>query len=159
MVEFMLLAAPRSGTAWAANWLTTDRTLCLHEPLYEHTLAELDVRDGSRTLGMACTVSALLGVNRHPARKVVLHREPKEIRESMVALGIEGDYDFTALGNVEGQHHHWLDLFNNPKPIYEYLLQQSFDEVRHEQLRRFNIQNMFLISALQTGGHCAPANG
>ena len=27
-----VFALPRSGTAWLANWLTTDRSLCLHDP-------------------------------------------------------------------------------------------------------------------------------
>jgi len=27
MINFMIVALPRSGTTWAANWLTTDTTL------------------------------------------------------------------------------------------------------------------------------------
>lgn len=155
----MLLAAPRSGTAWAANWLTTDTSLCLHDPMFKHTHAELDARPGERTLGIACTVSALLEINQHPARKVILHRDPAEVRASMAILGIRGDYDFHALDRVEGQHHDWMDLFNNPKPLYEYLLERPFDEERHDLLRRLNVQNWFLISELQMGAPHAPASG
>lgn len=151
MIEFMLLAAPRSGTAWCANWLTTDRTVCLHEPLYRWTHAQLDIRTGPRMLGIACTVSPLLDINRHPARKAVLHRDPKEVRESMARLGIEGDYDFTALDNTQGRHYDWAAVFEDPAPIYEYLLEQPFDAERHELLRGLNIQNGELISALQRG--------
>ena len=37
---FFILGLPRSRTAWLANWLTTDRSLCLH-----------DGTRGARTLG------------------------------------------------------------------------------------------------------------
>lgn len=152
MIEFMLLGAPRSGTAWAANWLTTERSLCLHEPLYRLTHAQLDARRGSRILGIACTVSALLDINCHPARKVVLHREPAEIRQSMERLCIAGDYDFAALDHVEGRHYPWQALFETPAPIYEYLLEQPFDAERHDLLRGLNVQNLDLIHRLQGGG-------
>jgi|ERR1700758_253470 len=151
MIEFMILGAPRSGTAWAANWLTTDTTLCLHEPLYAWTHTQLDARVSTRSLGIACTVSALLEINRHPARKVILHREPAEVRQSMQRLGIEGDYDFSALDRVQGRHIDWRDLFTNPAPIYEYLLEYPFDPERHELLRGMNIQNADLIAVLQSG--------
>lgn len=149
MIQFMLLAAPRSATAWCANWLTTERSLCLHEPLSQWSHEQLDQRACSRTFGIACTTSALLSINRHPARKVVLHRDPAEVRASMALLRIEGDYDFTALDNVQGQHYSWTDVFENPKPIYEYLLEQPFDAERHDVLRGLNIQNMALIRELQ----------
>ena len=151
MIEFMLLAAPRSATAWCANWLTTDETLCLHEPLYTQTHEQLDARPGR--IGIACTVTPLLNMNRHPARKVVLHRDPKEVRESMARLGIPGDYDFNALDNIEGRHHDWREVFDNPRGIYEYLLQQPFDEDRHASLRGLNVQNTHLIQSLQMGAY------
>lgn len=158
MIEFMLLAAPRSGTAWAANWLTTDASLCLHEPLYDYTHAQLDARPGTKQLGIACTLSALLDVNRHPARKVILHRDTEEIRTSMAILGIPGDYDFTALDNIEGRHVHWSALFEEPAPIYEYLLEYPFDAERHQLLRGLNIQNRALIEVLQRGERGALGN-
>lgn len=150
----MILAAPRSATAWAANWLTTDRSLCLHDPLNRWTLAELDQRwFKQRILGIACTVSALLpNINEHAARKVILHREPREVRESMDRLQIRGSYDFAALDRVEGRHYDWQQLFEDPAPIYEYLLRSAFDAERHEELCGMNVQNIRLIRKLQTGG-------
>lgn len=157
MIEFMVIAAPRSATAWCANWLTTDRTLCLHDPLHEHTYADLDARKGTRTLGIACTVSALFyeRVNRHPARKVILHRDAREITDSMHQLGIPGCYDFDALHKVHGMHCHWRQVFEDPKPIYEFLLTYPFDAERHTLLKRLNVQNEALIHELQE--HHEPA--
>jgi hypothetical protein len=157
-IEFMVIAAPRSGTAWAANWLTTDTTLCLHDPLYRYAWTELEALASARILGMACTVSALLNVNAHPARKIVLHRDPIEVRESMARLGIQGDYDFAALDQVQGKHYPWTALFEDPAPLYEYLLEQPFDAERHQLLRSLNVQNLDLIQALQRGDHGALAS-
>jgi len=77
----------------------------------------------------------------------------------ILLVGGYGDYDFTALDDVEGKHHDWMDLFNNPKPIYEYLLERPFDSERHDLLRRLNVQNWFLISELITSGRHAPTTG
>lgn len=161
MIEFMLLAAPRSATAWAANWLTTDRSLCLHDPLNRWTLEELDQRWlRQRCLGIACTASALLpDINQHPARKVVLHREPREVRESMERLHIHGSYDFAALDRIQGRHYDWRQLFDDPAPIYEYLIRQPFDAERHEELVGMNVQNTRLIREVQMGGARAFAHG
>lgn len=150
----MLLAAPRSATAWASNWLTTDRSLCLHDPLNRYTLEELDRRWAAhRILGIACTVSALLpNINEHTARKVILHRTPQEVRDSMAQLRIRGDYDFAALDRVEGRHYDWQQLFADPAPIYEYLLRLPFDGERHAELTGLNVQNTRLIHELQKGG-------
>lgn len=153
MIEFMLLGAPRSATAWCANWLTTDRTLCLHDPLIRYTIPELDRRQGPRVLGIACTTSALLAnTNQHAARKVILHRSEQEVRESMANLGIRGNYDFKALDRIKGWHCDWQQVFENPAPIYEFLLRYPFDAERHEELKGMNVQNTRLIRQLQTGG-------
>lgn len=152
MIEFMLIAAPRSGTAWAANWLTTDSTLCLHEPTARWTPQEWDTLRSERRLGVACTVSAALHrdfLNAHPARKVVLHRDINEIRASMRALSIAGDYDVGVLEQINGQHYEWSELFSNPAPIYEFLIGKPFDAERHTELLAFNIQNHTLIRELQ----------
>jgi hypothetical protein len=150
-IEFMVLGAPRSGTAWCANWLSTDATLCIHEPLARYKLTELNSLHSFKTLGIACTV---LGqnpgfVNKHTARKLILHRDPKEVRESMQKLGISGDYDFEALNAIRGMHCHWRKVFMEPALIYEYLLERPFDAERHAELIGLNIQNVDLIQRLQ----------
>lgn len=156
----MLLAAPRSATAWASNWLTTDRTLCLHDPLARWSLDELDKRwFKNRVLGIACTASALLpNINEHVSRKVILHRDPREVRESMEQLGIPGDYDFKALDRIEGRHYDWQQLFDDPASIYEFLLRLPFDAERHAELTALNVQNTRLINQLKGGAH-ASAHG
>lgn len=151
MIAFMVIAAPRSGTAWAANWLTTDTTLCIHEPLTRWSQEQLDGIASTKTLGIACTVLARSPdfVNAHPARKVILHRPEREVRASMANLRIAGDYDFRALDRIEGRHCDWRELFTDPGSIYTYLLGKAFDAERHRELVGMNVQNDRVIGAIQ----------
>jgi hypothetical protein len=151
MISFMVLSAPRSASAWVSNWLTTDTTLCIHEPLARWKPDELDQIESEKTLGVACTVLALQPdfVNAHPARKVILHRPLAEVRSAMKALRIEGDYDPKALNRIEGLHCDWREVFLAPEAIYNYLLEKPFDAERHRELLNLNIQNQQLIRGLQ----------
>lgn len=147
----MVLGAPRSATAWCSVWLSTDTTLCIHEPMARYRLTDLDKFQSTKALGIACTVLGLMPdvVNNHPARKLILHRDPKEVRESMQKLGIKGDYDFVALDRIQGMHCHWRKVFTEPALIYEYLLERPFDAERHAELTGLNIQNTELIERLR----------
>lgn len=147
MIEFMVIAAPRSGTTWAANWLTTDTTLCLHDPLWHRQYFELDSIQSKKMLGISCTAIALLPeyVNKHPARKVILHRNLDEVNQSLIAIGSpaltkiwEG-----ALEQIIGRHCDWREIFDSPKDIYEYLLGLPFDEERHAELSKIEMQPDF----------------
>jgi len=148
MIEFMVIAAPRSGTTWAANWLTTDTTLCLHDPLYRWHYLQLDRIESRRTLGISCTGSYFFAdwLNAHPARKVILHRDAGEINRDLEAIGLPsmgGDCYSGPLWSIHGRHHDWQDLFHKPAEIYEFLLEQPFDKERHDLLVQMHIQPDF----------------
>jgi hypothetical protein len=149
MIAFMLLAAPRSGTTWAANWLTTDTTLCLHDPLYTKHYTELDSFKTEKTLGVSCTGLAYFPewVNKHPSRKIVLHRDISEIERSLEDIGLEmafPDVNYIInLESIDAIHLPWTDLFDNPKFIYETLLERPFDAERHALLREIEMQPKF----------------
>lgn len=91
MIDFMVLGAPRSATTWMANLLTTDTTICFHDPLLEYTRAFLDqmVIPGKR-IGISCTSSLMWPewLAKHPARKIILYRDPAEVNESLERLGL-----------------------------------------------------------------------
>lgn len=143
----MVIAAPRSATTWISNWLTTDTTLCLHDPLWTTHYSDLDAIASPKMLGIACTGIALFPewVNAHPARKIILRRDPKEIDASMERIGLtpisaawEG-----VLDQIRGVHIDWRDVFERPKHIYEFLLDRPFDAERHAALREINMQPAF----------------
>ena len=145
MISFMVLSSPRSGSTWASNWLSTDRTHCIHDPLWNHHYTELDGIESSKLLGVACTGLAMFPdwVNAHPARKVILHRPLSEINASLELRGCHtiSQKQHDMLDGVEGMHVLWRDLFEKPAPIYEYLTGLAFDPERHKILVELNVQN------------------
>jgi hypothetical protein len=154
MIRFMVIAPPRCGTAWAAAWLNTESTLCLHDPLWCRHYEDLDrfpVPPGKR-LGVSCTGLHYFvdWLNTHTARKVVLHRPLAEINDSLRRIGLppytpphvnmHQCRDLHAI-TTNAIHLDWRDLFENPKLVWEHLFPHTpFDESRHRQLREFNIQ-------------------
>lgn len=147
MVEFMIVALPRSGTTWAANWLTTDTTLCLHDPLYTTHYSGWDAIQTEKTLGISCTgiVHFPDWLNQHPARKVILHRPIVEINQSVEAIGLPRVAPTLehSLNRVEGMHVYWTDIFDKPKGIYEFLTGLEFDAERHAFLKDIEMQPNF----------------
>lgn len=153
MIDFMIIGLPRSGTTWAANWLTTDATHCVHDPLYtthyQDWDSELPARAPHRRVGIACTGIWRWGdwLNQHPARKVILHRDEGEIRASMAAIGLP-PLDPAAprlLHQVIGLHVPYTDLFNpkHASRIWTYLTHRSFNEARHRELVQIEMQPQF----------------
>jgi hypothetical protein len=146
MVEFMVLAAPRSGTTWVSNWLTTDNTLCLHDPLWTYHYSDLDNIKTNKVLGVACTGLYMFPdfVNNHPARKIILHRDEKEINDSLNAIGLPSLSNTERdLNKIVGWHRHWQQIFTAPKTIYEYLTGLEFDKERHALLKEIEMQPNF----------------
>ena len=124
MLDFMVIGLPRSGTTWAANWLTTDHSTCLHDPLYHTHYSEWDSglgrfkRGYCQRVGISCTGIWRWAdwVNAHPARKVVLLRDPTEVQHSMAQIAMEGyvgEAEAAALRRVEGLHVQHVDLFGD----------------------------------------------
>ncbi len=150
-MDFIIVGLPRSGTTWAANWLTTDRTHCFHDPLYNTHYEDWDskVIPGKLT-GVSCT-----GIwrwkewlNKHPAKKVILHRDLEEINLSLRQIGLptvdEDSVDM--LKGVHGMHVHFSDLFEagSASNIWSYLTESPMNLDRHEELRLIEMQPQFM---------------
>lgn len=147
MIEFMVLGGERSATTWAANWLTTER-LCIHDPLLRLSRYDLDTLDPNIVAGVSCTALPAFPefVNNHPARKVILHREPAAIAASLERLDVN-PYAGPTLGldALDGYHLYWANLFErkHAQRIYQYLLDKpwtEYAEMRWEELVRMNVQ-------------------
>lgn len=151
-VKFMVLGGPRSGTTWAANWLTTNQTFCLHDPLMEYPIAHLEnMMIPGRRLGISCTSSLLYPnwVLKHPAPKILLYREIEEINLSLGALGLlplnkKAHYERLLAATTAGiKIWEWKDLFSlkTALDMWTTLLPDiPFDAHRHEMLCGMNIQ-------------------
>lgn len=144
MIEFMVISAPRSGSTWVSNWLNTDKTLCLHDLLSTVHYREWDSVESKKKLGVADTGVAVFHefLNEHPARKLIIHRPLEEVNASLEEIGypkLTSHWD-GALDRIRGVHVDWRAVFTNPKSIYEYLLQEPFDEERHAELVKIEMQ-------------------
>jgi hypothetical protein len=163
-VQFMVLGGPRSGSTWAANWLTTDRNICLHDPLLEYTKHQLDIMEipGHR-IGISCTSSILFPewVLKHPARKAILYRETDEINYALEALGLtrleHGGHArrLKALIDVGIPVWWWQSLFDRKEAmaLWTHLIpDMPFDPYRHQLLSEMNIQPQWKRLALGKEG-------
>jgi hypothetical protein len=146
MISFMIIAAPRSGTAWAANWLTTESTICIHDPLFERHYSELDdLSEHGRELGVACTGLGNFPewLKLHPAKKVILHRRQDQVNDACMALGfppVPHEF-FENLLKIDGLHVPWTYLFHKPEGIHRFLFgDRPFDARRHQLLTQLNVQ-------------------
>ena len=156
MLDFMIVGLPRSGTTWAANFLTEGGIMCFHDPLYSVHYADWDSElptrapEGAR-VGVSCT-----GVwrwadwlNAHPARKVVLHRDLGEVQQSMSEIGLPPleDGAEAALASVLGLHVPFTDLFDEAGCflIWHHLFGNdvSFPLHRHRELVNVEMQPKF----------------
>jgi hypothetical protein len=91
VLDFAIIGLPRSGTAWASNWLTTDRTICLHDPLMSHTLDDLAAWDsGGKLVGVACTALWMFPdwVAANVKRVVCVDRDFEEVNQSLIDIGL-----------------------------------------------------------------------
>lgn len=147
VISFMVVSAPRSGSAWCANWLTTERTHCMHDPLLHTHFSEWDripVGEGKK-LGVACTGIAVVApevLRGFPARKVVLHRPIEEVNRSLARLGLpklSAEWKH-ALDHIPGMHRDWRELFEKPERIWAYLTGLPFDPERHTALTRLHVE-------------------
>lgn len=141
----MVLGLPRSGTAWCANWLTTDRSLCLHDP-FSRRLPEHWPFD-HRKRGISCTGAYLLPgwLRQHHCPLVVVERDRGACDASLKAMGLPETTDamVAALDAVDAPRFAFADLWDEAKAkgLWKYLVPGvPFDAPRYRQLRGMNVQ-------------------
>lgn len=152
MISFMVLGGPRSATTWAANWLTTDSTICLHDPLLEYepaTLERMGFRGGKR-LGIACTASTMYPdwVNSLQCPKLVLVRDVHEINNSLRGLGlvelIPSRHEARLATVKNAMFVHYEDMFALSRAfVIAKHLGVPFDADRYDVLRQMRIEPMW----------------
>lgn len=149
MLDYLIVGLPRSGTTWLANWLTTERSLCTHDPLYQAHYSSFDYHEiflAKAINGISCTGLWRFPeyVNNHPGKKIIIHRPIEAINASMreLSLPLLDNGDVEKLENLDGTHLPYEDLWNKKtaEQLWSYLIGNDFDQVRWQQLQAFNIQ-------------------
>lgn len=147
----MVLGGPRSGTTWAANLLTTDTTVCLHDPLVEYTLVQLSSLfvPGAK-IGISCTAALMFPewVNAQKCPKIILYREVADINNSLRQLGLvelERDKHMARIDAIKGAKLvPYQELFGmkTAQGIANYL-GVPFYPARHDILRQMHVEPLF----------------
>lgn len=113
----MVLGGPRSATTWLSNLLTTDETLCLHDPMLEYSLPQLNTLSvPGKLLGVSCTSLIMWPdwVAAQHCPKILLWRDVGEINKSLDALGLQrldpGKHAMR-MGLIEAPVYHYAEIF------------------------------------------------
>lgn len=142
-MDFIVLGLPRSGTTWLANWLTTDRSLCLHDPFNE--LPENWPCD-ERRFGISCTGVYLMPkwLKQWNCPVAVIERDPAKCDASLGAMGLgTTEQLLEPFQNVEGRRFAFADIWaeENAAELWAYLLPGiPFDALRYRQLKHMQVQ-------------------
>lgn len=140
----MVIGLPRSGTTWAANFLSTDDCLVVHDPLNHTHYSDWGAFDA-----VSCT-----GIWRWPAwvnaqqcPKIILERDEAEVMSALERAGAGGIIqagDSRRLHAIGGGYHmHWRRLFD---PAFAKLIWslahpgRPFPALRHRELCNMNVQ-------------------
>lgn len=134
--------------------------MCLHDPLWNRELADLDRLKSDKILGISCTGLAFIApdwVNAHPARKLIVHRASVDIRASLERLGLpmpKANWP-KQLRDIHGYHicHDEVLEPTHAKEIFEWLTGCPLDAERHAELVKMNVQPAF--GAISVDGRAA----
>ena len=91
MIDFLIYALPRSGSAWVSNFLTHGDSFCYHEPLRYGSLGQLE--RPTPLVGCADTGAYLFDLE--VKRRYVLIRNPRDVVLALGRLGLPMVQDFT----------------------------------------------------------------
>ena len=148
MMDFIVLGLPRSGTTWIANWLTTDRTLCMHDP-FSYGMPETWARD-ERRFGISCTMAHFFPdwLERFDCPVAVIERDTMACMVSLDEMGLGNDTKRmsvikASIDRVYGRRWQFDDLWNEEtaRNLWDFLLPGiSFDTLRYRQLRNMQVQ-------------------
>ena len=155
MRTFFIAGPPRSGTGWLSAFLTTDKSLCLHEGVkfgpYSTTFSKVG-REICGDAGSHIQVNFKEILKEFPEAKfVIVSRDPEESRKSAENLGLEipgevFDENFKKLLEMSRStkflHIRFEDLFTLDacRSVWNHCIGTEFDYHRWEIFRRLNIQ-------------------
>jgi hypothetical protein len=149
MMDFQLIALPRSGTTWAANWLTSDGAICYHDPLSSRTLETLGTHEPGREWGVSCTGLWLFDewLESYNCPRVILERDISEINASLTDIGLKclPAWCESKFKELPGNRFHYSALFDpdGAEEIWSILRETKFDKERHKILCEMSIQPDF----------------
>jgi len=144
MIDFMVIALPRSRTTWLANFLTTDKTFCYHDPLAEmSSYKEILELKTDRLTGIADTGIGYFDLSLFDCPKVIIERDLNAVNAEMSELlGIDIDMsDLNArIASIDGLHIQFDEINERLAEIWTHCTNLPYDRLRGDYLKHMNIQ-------------------
>lgn len=147
MNKFIILGLPRSRTYWLSKFLG-----CIHEGIYYYP----DYGDfiKSTEIGDSTTAYPLVKKFIGECKKVIIHRDLNEVKQSLGRLFGERDWDnlnqWTAdLRREEGLHINFNDINDNLEMIWRYCKNEPLPKGR-EEMKYQVLNNEFLIKEVRS---------
>lgn len=145
MIDFMIIALPRSRTTWLSNFLITDKTFCFHDPLAEMSSYHeiLNLRTNRQITGIADTGIAWFDLSIFPCKKLIIERDLSTVNAEMSAmLGMDIDMsDLSArIASIEGLRVKFEDINERLEEIWTYCTRLPYDALRGNYLKNMNVQ-------------------
>lgn len=148
MVDFIVIGLPRSGTTWLANWLTTDTTLCLHDPFAHLYPDQLDSYQTSKKLGISCTGAYMMKwLAKQTCPVLIIERDVAEVDAELERMGLWTSKQIPnmvpAFQHAQGRRYKFEDIWNEEKAreMWSFLLPGiPFDQERYQSLSVMQIQ-------------------
>lgn len=144
MIDFIVLGLPRSATTWLANWLTTDKSLCLHDPFAKSLPETWDA--GGKRLGISCTGAFLLPgwLEAQSCPVAIIERDPEACDTSLRKMGLPTTWPLRkAFKQADGRRWRFADIWieDKAREMWAFLLPGiAFDAARYRLLRGVRIE-------------------
>lgn len=144
MIDFMVIALPRSRTTWLANFLTTDKTFCYHDPLAGMSSYRevLDLKT-DRITGIADTGIGFFDLSIFDCPKVIIERDLSAVNaemSKMLGMGIDLRDLSRRIASLEGLRIKFEEINDRLEEIWNYCTELPFDRLRAEHLKNMNVQ-------------------
>lgn len=143
-LDFIVLGLPRSATTWLANWLTTEHSLCLHDPFSFGMPAAWPIDHRKR--GISCTAAYLMRgwLDHYECPTAIIERDPAACDASLDAMGLPGTAPIYRLFHqAEGRRFAFEALWHEDgaRELWDFLLPHvPFDALRYRLLQEMQIQ-------------------
>lgn len=146
MLDFVVTGLPRSATTWLAVFLTTNESLCLHDP-FAMGWPDTWQRDGRR-FGISCTGIYLMPeiLQRQDCPVAIIERDPSDCEQSIERMGFKESHIQklkTMLDQADGRRFQYEDLWveERAEELWDFLVPGlKFDHLRYRQLAQMQIQ-------------------
>ncbi len=143
-LDFIVIGLPRSGTTWLANWLTTERSLCLHDPfaLGWPEQWQFDARQRGISCTGAYTVKGFM--EQYDCPVAIIDRDPAVCDASLEKIGFPSvaglrDVLLAQRGKVFAFDALWQE--SGARTLWNHLLPGvRFDPLRYRLLQDIQVQ-------------------